>query len=201
MKPFARLIVMVALVLALQASRMAAKTASDLVSPEKRRAAVELAQRLTRVPDPGSVPADLVNPFNPAGFDQPDPEELRAAAAAYAKGQTQGPAPQGGAPGVAGAGGAAPGAAAGPGPAPRPPGEREILESLAAKLPTTGTFIFNGEPLLVLGRGRVKVGDKFTVAYNGQDYELELTAIDRTTFTLRYHGEEITRSIKLGKSP
>jgi hypothetical protein len=62
-------------------------------------------------------------------------------------------------------------------------------------------MVFNGEPLLLLGRGRVKIGDKFTVAYNGQDYELELTAIDRTTFTLRYHGEEITRPIKTGKSP
>ena len=78
---------------------------------------------------------------------------------------------------------------------------RTILESLAAKLPTTGTTVLKGETYLFLGRGRVKVGDKFTVAFNGQDYELELTAIDRTTFTLRYHGEEITRSTKPGKSP
>jgi hypothetical protein len=171
----------VALMLALGAPLAGAKPLSDLVSPDKRRAAVELGQRLTRQPEPVPVPADLVNPFNPPNFDQPDPEELKAAAAANR--------------------GAGPAAGGGAAPVARPPGEREILESLAAKLPTTGMVIFNGEPLLLLSRGRVKVGDHFTVAYNGQDYELELVAIDRTTFTLRYHGEEITRSIKLGKSP
>ena len=176
-----------ALIVALLMPLAAAKPISDLVSPEKRRTIVELAQHLTRPPEPVPVPADFTHPFNPAGFDQPDPEEVKAAAAAYTK--NAGPAP------------VSPGGAAAPAQAPRPPGEREILESLALKLPTTGTMIFNGEPLLLLSRGRVKVGDKFTVAFNGQDYELELIAIDRTTFTLRYHGEEITRSIKLGKSP
>jgi len=165
-----------------------AKPVSDLVSPEKRRPTVDLAQRLTRVIEPAPVPADLPHPFNPPGFDQPDPEELKAAAAASNRGV--GPSPGGAGPAGGGASQHV-----------RPPGEHEILESLAAKLPTTGSVVLNGEPVLFLGRGKVKVGDKFTVAYNGQDYELELIAIDRTTFTLRYHGEEITRSIKLGKSP
>ncbi len=171
------------------------KTLSDLVSPDKRRTAVELAQRLTHAPEVAPAPTDLPSPFNPPGFDQPDPEEARAAAAAYAKGV--GPAP------AVGAGPASTAATAGgsgsAGQPAHPPGEREILETLAGKLPATGTFVFNGEPLLVVGRNRVKVGDKFTVAYNGQDYELELITIDRTTFTLRYHGEEITRPIKTGK--
>ena len=172
-----------------------AKPLSDLVSPEKRKGTVELAQRLTRPPEPLPVPANFVHPFNPAGFDQPDPEELKAAAAAYAKGL--GPVPGGGAAAGAGMGfgAAAPSAAA------HQPGTREILENLAAKLPATGTIVFNGEPLLLLGHNRVKLGDKFVVTNNGQDYELELIAIDRTTFSLRYHGEEVTRPIKLGKSP
>lgn len=169
------------LAFAILATAAAAKPLSDLASPEKRRTVVDLAQHLTRVPEAVPVPADLPNLFNPQGFEQPDPEEVKAAAAASNRGA---PAP--------GGGGA---------PVVRPPGEREILENLAAKLPTTGSVVLNGEPVLFLGRGKVKVGDKFTVAYNGQDYELELVAIDRTTFTLRYHGEEITRSIKLGKSP
>lgn len=187
MKHPVRPLVVVALAFAGLAPWAAAKPASDLLPPEKRRAAVELAQHLTRTPEPVPVPADLRHPFNPAGFDQPDPEELKAAAAAG--GRAPGPVPSGG-----------DSTAAANQPA-RPPGEREILESLAAKLPTTGMVEFNGERLLLLSRGRVKIGDKFTVAFNGQDYELELVAIDRTTFTLRYHGEEITRSIKLGKSP
>lgn len=185
MKHSARPLVAATAVFAFLAPLAAAKAPSDIVPPDKRRATVELAQSLTRTPEPVPVPANLPHPFNPAGFDQPDPEELKAAAAAYARGA--GPAPSGGG-GVAPAGGAAQPA--------RPQGEREILESLAAKLPTTGMMDFNGERLLLLSRGRVKVGDKFTVTYNGQDYELEVAAIDRTTFTLRYHGEEITRSIK-----
>ena len=187
-RPIAVLALALALALALVAPLFAAnKPLSDLVSPEKRRVTVELAQRLTRSPEPVPVPADLAHPFNPAGFDQPDPEEVRAAAAAFNKGL--GPAPVGGNP------------AAGAAQPPHQPGDREILENLAVKLPTTGSMVFDGKPLLLAGRNRLKVGDKFTVASNGQDYELELIAIDRTTFTLRYHGEEITRPIKLGKSP
>ena len=158
-----------------------AKPVSDLDSVEKRHAVVQLAQRLTRPPEPLPLPEGLTNPFNPAGFEQSDPEEAKAVAAALARAS------------LAAGGGAARAAAAQP---VRPQGEREILESLAARLPTKGTIILNGEPLLVLTGGRVKIGDKFTVAFNGQDYELELVAIERTTFTLRYHGEEIVRSIK-----
>lgn len=167
--------------LAALAAAAATASKSDLVSPEKRRVTVELAQHLTRAPEPRPVPADLANPFNPVGFDQPDPEEVRQAALAYQK---------------AGGGGAP-----APNAPPRAPGDREILERLAALLPTSGTMMFNGEPLLILTGGRVKIGDRFTVSdkSTNQDYELELTAIDRTTFTLRYHGEEIVRPIHPGK--
>ena len=176
-----------ALALACCAPLAAAKPLSDLVSPEKRRMTVDLAQHLTRPPEPVPVPADLTQPFNPAGFDQPDPEEVKANAAALAK-----------AGAAAGASGGA--TATGPNQPARQPGDHEILENLASKLPTKGTIVLpNGDPLLILTGGRVKVGDKFTVAYNGQDYELELIAIERTTFTLRYHGEEIVRPIKNGK--
>lgn len=186
MKPAARL-VLSALLPGLLVSVATAKPISDLVSKEKRQVTVELAQYLTRPAEVTPVPADLKHPFNPAGFDQPDPEELRAAAAAYNKGVGVAPGSGGGAPVVS--------------QAPQQPGDREILENLAAKLPTTGSMIFEGRPLLLAGRNRLEVGNKFTVSSNGQDYELELIAIDRTTFTLRYHGEEVTRPIKTGKSP
>ena len=165
---------------------LARAAASDIVTIEKRRAAIATAQQLTRPPEPAPLPPDLVQPFNPPGFDQPDPEELRAAAEAAAK-----------------AGGLPPGAGRGakPDEAAQQPGDHEILETLAAKLPATGTIIFQGEPLLTLGgASRVHITDRFTVTYNGQDYELELVAIDRTTFTLRYHSAEVTRPIKPGKS-
>jgi hypothetical protein len=166
------------------------KTVSDLVTPEKRRTTVELALRLTRPPEPVALPAEIAQPFNPPGFDQPDPGEIRAAA------QSPRVNSAGNLPG----GAAVPGA---PAQADGPKGDREILENIAAKILPTGTIIpTNGDPLLTFGRKNVKLGSHFTVtnSANGQDYELELVAVDRTTFTLRYRNEEITRPIKSGKS-
>ena len=170
-------------VLTLFASLAAAKETADLAPPEKRRVTVELAKRITRPPEPAPLPADLPQPFSPAGFDQPDPEELRAIAAANAK--------------AAAAGGGSRAAAGQPA---GPTGDHEVLESLAARLVPSGTILLNNAPLLIIGKNRFEIGAHFTVTYNGQDYELELASIDRTTFTLRYHSEEITRPIKPGKS-
>ena len=149
-----------------------AKTVSDLVSPDKRRAVVEQAQKLTHPVEPAPLPAELPQPFNPAGFDQPDPEEVKAA-----------PTP------------GTPAAAA-------PAGDREILENIAAVIRPSGTIkIGDKAARLTFGRKTVQVGGQFTVTNpaNGQDYELELVAIEPPTFTLRYHNEEITRPIKSGK--
>lgn len=172
------------------AATVPGKPVADLVSPEKRRSIVELAQRLTRPPEPVRLSLDLAQPFNPPGFDQPDPEELRAAAAASAKAVAAG-----GLPGAGGAGGAA-GA-----PAPLL-GDRELLESIAAKILPTGMIKVGAEPLLIFGRRNVKIGGSFTVTNpaNGQDYTLELIAIEPPSFTLRYRNEVITRPIKSGKS-
>ena len=89
-----------------------------------------------------------------------------------------------------------PGVVADPAQPPRPPGDREILESLAQRLTPSGTITLGGKPFLIIERNRFEVGTKFIVTFNDQDYELELVAIDRTTFTLRHRGEEITRPIK-----
>ena len=125
-------------------SAATSKPISDLVSPEKRRAVVDLALRLSRVPEPVALPPDLAQPFSPTNFEQPDPEEIRAAATARANSS-------GGSPGgVVGPGGAV-GPVAGA-QAPRPPADREILESIAPKILPTGTIKVGGEPLLIFGR-------------------------------------------------
>lgn len=174
------------MLLGLLPSLRAAGVASDLVPTEKRRAIIEVAQRLTRAPEPVPLPTDLAQPFSPPGFDQPDPEELRAAAAAAAKAGSQPAAPAGG-----GAEAAAPQL-----------GDREVLEGLAARLIPSGTIMLNGAPLLIIGKNRFEIGARFIVSDNShnQDYELELVSIDRTTFTLRYHSAEITRPISPRKS-
>lgn len=172
---------------AFSAAAPSAKATSDLMPPARRQKSVEMAQQLTSPAVPAPVPADLPNPFNPPDFMAPDPEEIKAAQAAAARpGGAPGARPSPAAPGV-------PAAPAGPA------SDRETLEVLAGKLIPGGMLVLGGRPLLIIGKNRFEVGTKFGVTYNNQDYELELAAIDRTTFTLRYRGEEITRPIKPGR--
>jgi len=81
-------------------------------------------------------------------------------------------------------------------PAPRVLTARETLELLAAQITPSGMIMLRDNPRLIIGSKPFEVGTRFTASYNNQDYELELVAIDRTTFTLRYRGEDITRPIK-----
>jgi len=165
-------------VFALVAGSALAQQKSDLLPPAKRRPVVEMAQRLAQQPTPPPLPAELNLPFNPAAFGQPDPEELRALAAAKA---------------AAAASTTAAAVAA------KPSTDRDFLSLIAARIMPSGTLILGGEPLLIFGKKRLRLGDHLTVTYENQDYDLELIAIDRTTFTLRLNHEEITRPIKPGK--
>jgi hypothetical protein len=155
-----------------RAAAPAAKVNSDISTPQKRQATVTAAEHLTRPPVPTPLPGVILNPFNPVDFEKPDPEDAKAAAA-YAAANPHAVAAQ---PGM--------------------PGDREILESLAARLKPSGTIQAFGKTRLLINGKPFEVGTKFIVAYSGQDCELELTSIASTTFTLRYRGEEVTRSIK-----
>ncbi len=76
---------------------------------------------------------------------------------------------------------------------------RDILEAVASLIKPDGALVFQGQPILVFRQRKLKVGDKFTITFDGSDYELELAAIASTSFTLRYKGEETTRPIKSGR--
>src|SRR5690606_35295669 len=110
---------------------------SDLTSPESRRPVVELAQRIAKQTTPAALPEDLVHPFNPAAFGQPDPEELRAIAAAQA-------------------------AAAASAAKVKPTTNLGLLELIASRINPSGTLILGGEPLLIFGQKRLRVGDRLT---------------------------------------
>lgn len=73
--------------------------------------------------------------------------------------------------------------------------DRDILQTIAATLKPSGNFIFNGEHTLVFGQKRVKAGDFLTIPFDGAEYTVEITAIERTSFTLRLNREEFTRPI------
>ena len=85
---------------------------------------------------------------------------------------------------------------------PLTPGDLEILETLAARIPNAATIgMPGGKTLLLIGKTRLQVGDAFTVTNpaNNQDYELQLVAVTSTTFTLRYRDHEVTRPTRTAK--
>ena len=173
-------IVSVALLVLLPAAAGAAGVVADLPVPEQRRPIVEMAQRLAAAPALAPLPADLVQPFNPTAFGQPDPEELRAIAAARA---------------VAAASSAQTQAQT------KPTTDRALLELIASRITPSGTLILGDKAMLIFGQKRLRVGDRLTVTYDGRDYELELIGISPANFSLRLNQEEITRPIKPAKTP
>lgn len=154
---------------ALTCSAFAAKATPDLTPAPRRQSAVDTAIRLANRTAPPDLPATIISPFNPTGFDLAEPDPTAAAALQRAAGGATAAAPL---------------------------TTRDILETLAKRLNPSGTIVVDRKPLLLIDRNRFEVGTKFVVTYEGREYELQLISIDRTTFTLRYRGEEITRPIK-----
>jgi len=148
--------------------------AADIASPAKRAELVKSANACASEPTAAPVPEDAVNIFNPEAFGKPDAAELQAMAAAKA------------------AEAAALNKA-------RPANENELLERIAERVMPSGSLSLNGEPLLIFGQKRVRVGDKLTITYDSVDYTVEIASIQRFTFTLRLNRAEVTRRINPGK--
>jgi hypothetical protein len=156
-----------------------AKVEPEIAAQDKRHLTVEKAVLISKQTKASPLPATLQQPFAPPGFDLTDAEEAAAAAAAarLANANTGGSA------------------------GPAPPTDRELLESIVAKVRPSGTFFVGGQPILSFGKKFVKTGSHFTVTYKGTDYDLELIEIEGTNFTLRYNHEVITRPIQTAKTP
>jgi hypothetical protein len=163
-------------VLGLFASSARARVDSEIESPDKRHISVERAMHLAKIRKADPLPDSLFNSFAPPGFDLTDAEEAAAAAEAARLA----------------AGNAGPVVVA-------PPTDRELLDIIASKISPSGTVSMGGHPMLMFGKRFVKTGAHFTVTYKGIDYDLELTEIDGTNFTLRYNRAEITRPVKPAK--
>lgn len=74
--------------------------------------------------------------------------------------------------------------------------DRELLSSIAAAIKPSGYVVLGGEPTLIFGQKRVKAGNTLTITFEGVEYILQITSINRTSFTLRLNREEFTRPIK-----
>ncbi len=157
--------------------RAAARVESEIAPAEKRHPSVEKAAAIAKQNKAAALPENLNQPFAPPQFDLTDEEEAAAAAAAarLASAGTQG--------------------------APVVMSDHQLLQEIVSRVKPSGTASLGGRPLLMFGSKYVKTGAHFTVTYKGTDYDLELTQIDGTNFTLRYKNDEITRPIKTGKSP
>jgi hypothetical protein len=168
-----------ALALGIFAASAHARVESEISTPDKRHLSVDRAIKLSKQTKAAPLPAELILPFAPPGFELTDQEEAAAAAAAA----RQAAALNMGTP-------------AGP----AAPSDHELLESIVGKIKPSGTAFLGDQPILMIGKRFVKTGAHFTVTYKGADYDLELIQIDGSNFTLRYKSEEITRPIQPGKS-
>ncbi|MEO7600308.1 MAG: hypothetical protein ABIV50_15345 [Opitutus sp.] len=169
------LMILMSVVATLLASNLHAAK-SDIAGLAARRVVLESASSLTATPAIAPLPSQLNHPFNPVAFGRPDAEELAAIAAAQA-------------------------AEAAALNKIKPATEADLLERIAERVIPSGTLTLNGEPLLIFAQKRLRVGDRITVTYEGKDYNLELSSIQRFTFTLRLNRAEITRRINPGKNP
>lgn len=74
--------------------------------------------------------------------------------------------------------------------------DRDILVMAAAQINPSGTAQLGNTAILLFGQKKLKVGDTIPFVFQGIAYELVVSVIDRTFFSLRLNDEEITRPIK-----
>jgi hypothetical protein len=171
-------VLLVLAALSVAAPSALARVESEVGTIEKRKAVVEKAAFYAKRVKAPALAANLPLPFAPPNFDLTDAEEAEAAAAAARLANPNKP--------VVSA-----------------PTDHQLLSEIVAKVRPSGTAYLAGHPMLMFGNRFVKTGAHFTVSYKGTDYDLELTQIDGSNFTLRYKSDEITRPIQAAqpKSP
>ncbi|MDB4474467.1 hypothetical protein N9023_05615 [Opitutaceae bacterium] len=72
----------------------------------------------------------------------------------------------------------------------------ELLGEIAPQINPTGAITLNGQPLLLFGQKRIRVGDQLPIIYDGENYTLLISRIESSNFTLRLGAAEVTRPIK-----
>jgi hypothetical protein len=77
--------------------------------------------------------------------------------------------------------------------------EADLLSSLANQLSARGTAILGQDRILLLSQKRVKVGESITISFDGNDYEVVLSDLSSTTFTIKRNGLTFTRPVLLSR--
>lgn len=76
-------------------------------------------------------------------------------------------------------------------------GDDQRLRTLAPLLQPTGTISIGGEAVLLFGQKKFKVGELIPIIFEGGTYNVQLTDIQPTSFSIKIGGAELTRPIKL----
>ncbi len=142
---------------------------SDVASPTVRQEALDMAKKLLA---PREIPAVAADPFHSGAFAEVLKGTGRAPDAGTTTIRTDVSKPTG------------------------PRTGRDQLQAIAAGLKPSGYIVLGGEPTLLFGQKRVKAGGSVTITFEGSEYTVEITSIDRPNFTLRLNREEFTRPIK-----
>lgn len=74
--------------------------------------------------------------------------------------------------------------------------DRDKLMNIAAAITPSGIITVGGTDILLFGQKKLKAGDFISIQFEGSTYSLQVRAIERTSYTLRFNQEEITRPIK-----
>ena len=82
-----------------------------------------------------------------------------------------------------------------------PSSGKELVALLAGQVAPTGSAERDGQRFLLFGQRKVKVGEGIPITFENTQFELEVTAIEGGTFTVRLNQDEFTRPIKPGKTP
>ena len=145
---------------------------SDILPPQRREPVVADAQNFITPPEQPVVDESLNNPFFPNSL-KPKDDLLTA------------PIPQDTEAPVQAA----------------PASVYELLETIAPQINPTGSVSLGGQPLLLFGQKKVRVGDELPIIFDGERYTLVISRIETSSFTLRLGAAEVTRPIKSNSSP
>lgn len=154
----------------------AAAQVAPAIAPPKRAEVLASAQQLLAARD-ATAPAGLKDPFHSPAFL----EAVGASGVAAAVTPGGAPAGPGGAPAARPAG---------------PRGSSELIAAIGEALRPSGFIVRGGVPSIAFGQKRVKAGDTLTITFEGAEYTVGITALDRTNFTIRLGNEEYTRPIR-----
>ncbi len=147
---------------------------SDILPPQRRQETVEQANRIVDPPAQQELSAELNNPFFSNSLKS-KPEAPITAPVATPQGEVMVQI--------------------------APPSVYELLSTIAPQINPTGSITLGGQPLLLFGQKKVKVGDQLPIIFDGERYTLIISRIESFNFTLRLGAAEVTRPIKSNSSP